>query len=161
MGRFSRPAVIVLGAILLVAGTAATGSVNSHGSAHVACSQKNMPQASGRTINLTGTFAANDGGTYWIRQIGDCVWWAGFSGQPSTTTMGVNFSNVFLGRMTVDSSGTAQLSGYWADIPRGATSNYGTITVGRLKIDSLGRVSSFVKLKSVGGFSGTLWRRIS
>jgi hypothetical protein len=161
MGRFSRPAVIVLGALLLVAATAATGSVNSHGSAHVACSQTQRPVTSGHVINLTGTWAANDGGTYWIRQIGTCVWWTGFSGQPDTTTMGTNFSNVFLGSMAIDSAGKAQISGYWADVPRGATSNFGTIAVGSLRLDGLGRVSSFVKLRSVGGFSATVWKRVS
>jgi hypothetical protein len=30
-------------------------------------------------FNLTGTWIANDGGTYYIRQTGNELWWAGFS----------------------------------------------------------------------------------
>ena len=35
---------------------------------------------SSNPASLTGTWVANDGGTYFLRQIGDTLWWLGLSG---------------------------------------------------------------------------------
>ena len=41
-------------------------------------------------VNLTGTWKADDGGIYYIRNIGNVVWWLGISGSDD----GKTFSNV-------------------------------------------------------------------
>jgi hypothetical protein len=40
--------------------------------------------------NLNGLWKANDGGNYWIRQVGNNVWWVEMSGDGGQT-----FTNVF------------------------------------------------------------------
>jgi hypothetical protein len=47
-----------------------------------------------QNINLTGTWKANDGGTYYIRNIGNDVWWLGISSNDD----GKAFSNVLKGK---------------------------------------------------------------
>ena len=74
---------------------------------------------------LTGAWAGNDSGTYYIRQVGDCVWWFG------TEVRGVElgpidqrgFANVASGRMV----GT-QVDLEWVDIPLGDSVNGGGLT---------------------------------
>src|SRR5947208_1680212 len=101
----------------------ACGLAAQAGAAEAAgCTTRSAPvAAAGRPINRGGVWSANDGGTYWIRQIGSCLWWAGFSGPVDTPTTGRGFSNVLFG--TVNGDGT--LSGYWVDVPRGATTGNG------------------------------------
>jgi len=74
---------------------------------------------------LTGTWQGNDSGVYYIRQVGDCVWWfgtevvdieAGATGQ-------AGFANVAAGRMV----GT-QIDLEWADVPLGNILNGGGLT---------------------------------
>jgi hypothetical protein len=47
-----------------------------------------------QNINLTGTWKANDGGTYYIRNIGNDFWWLGISSNDD----GKAFSNVLKGK---------------------------------------------------------------
>jgi hypothetical protein len=147
---------------LLAAGTAARSMISSHGSARISCTQTVRLVLNGRVVNLNGTWSGNDGGTYWLHQVGNCLWWSGSSGQPDTPNMGRDFSNVFLGRIGKDAStGAVQVVGYWADVPRGGTNNFGTLVLGGLRLDNSGVYVSFSKVKSVGGFSATSWRRVS
>jgi hypothetical protein len=76
-------------------------------------------------VDLNGAWSADDGGTYYIRQLGDgSVSWAGL--EDSGFHRGIGFTNVFQGRISTD--GTT-LAGEWADVPRGATLNSGTLTL--------------------------------
>jgi hypothetical protein len=72
--------------------------------------------------SLTGIWVANDGGAYFLRQIGDALWWAGLSS--GLMHPGLQFCNVFHGTVT-DSA----VTGEWSDVPRGATSGRGTLTL--------------------------------
>src|SRR5215468_8958646 len=72
--------------------------------------------------SLTGTWMANDGGMYFLRQIGDTLWWLGLSG--GLLHPGLQFCNVFHASVT----GSA-VTGEWSDVPRGATSGRGTLTL--------------------------------
>jgi hypothetical protein len=74
---------------------------------------------------LTGAWAGNDGGVYYIRQVGDCVWWFGTeiadiepgqTGQPG-------FANVASGRL----AGTS-LEVEFADLPMGDILGGGGLT---------------------------------
>ncbi|MFI4986763.1 MAG: hypothetical protein ACHQF3_04935 [Alphaproteobacteria bacterium] len=89
--------------------------------------------------DVTGVWAANDGATYYIRQIGPEVWWFG-DGSP-------RFSNVAHGHYEGDS-----IRLQWVDVPKGGTSSQGELTLhaenGRL-----------VARRATGGFSARVWTR--
>lgn len=74
---------------------------------------------------LTGAWSGNDSGTYYIRHVGDCVWW--FGTEVREITVGATgqrgFANVASGRIV----GT-QLDLEWADVPLGDTVNGGGLT---------------------------------
>ncbi|NEO16942.1 MULTISPECIES: hypothetical protein [unclassified Moorena] len=94
-------------------------------------------------ISLTGTWRANDGGTYYIRQVGNELWWYGQS-----SNNGRSFSNVFHGYI-----GQNEVAGNWADVPRGRTRGSGEMVV---RIDSNRRLTA---VRRTGGFSGSVWTR--
>jgi len=94
-------------------------------------------------INITGKWQADDGGTYYIRQIGNQVWWYG---EYSPTNPA--FSNVFLG--TINNN---QINGSWADVPKGSAQSSGSI---QLRIVSYNRIEAVSK---TGGFGGSVWFR--
>jgi hypothetical protein len=92
--------------------------------------------------DLTGKWKSNDGGSYYIRQIGDTVWWAG---------AGPNFVNVFHGYLS-----GGGFYGHWQDVPLGKTNGAGDLT---LSLEPLG--SKFTKTKSGGnGFGGSEWTKV-
>ena len=67
-----------------------------------------LEAATGKAVavyNLTGLWNADDGGLYYIRQVGDQVWWAGFTSTNSTQGYldffkGLHFVNVFRGTLS-------------------------------------------------------------
>ena len=99
--------------------------------------------------NLSGEWSASDGGTYWISQIGTCLWWVGFSGPLDSSTMGKSFSNVLFA--TVKGS---SIEGLWADVPRGGILGYGT-----LKLAAKGTSLLYKRSQTGSGFGGRLWKR--
>ncbi len=72
-------------------------------------------------VNLTGAWHSNDVGTYYMRQIGDTVWWLGMS-----RDQGRSFANVFRGTV-----GGGVIEGAWVDVPMGAT---GVLSQGSMTI---------------------------
>ena len=74
---------------------------------------------------LTGAWAGNDSGVYYIRQVGDCVWW--FGTEVRDLELGPTdqrgFANVASGRIV----GT-QVDLEWADVPLGNIVNGGGLT---------------------------------
>jgi hypothetical protein len=67
---------------------------------------------------VEGVWLGDDGGTYYIRQINDVVWWIGLSGGNDGRT----YSNVFKGTMTTQSIGNEHIiviNGEFTDVPRG------------------------------------------
>jgi hypothetical protein len=106
-------------------------------------SQGRTPSADGR--DLTGIWDCNDGGTYYIRQSEDVVWWFG---EPSHQPGG--WSNDGKGTITAD---TINLD--WSDVPKGRTLNGGTLV---LKIESNDRLTASAE---TGGFGGSVWTRRS
>lgn len=74
---------------------------------------------------LTGAWRGIQHGVYYIRQIGDCVWWYGtevFEHEPGATNQ-FGYANVASGRMV----GT-QVDLEWADVPLGDVLNAGGLT---------------------------------
>jgi hypothetical protein len=74
---------------------------------------------------LTGAWAGNDSGVYYIRQVGDCVWWFGTELRDIELgpTSQRGFANVASGRIV----GT-QVDLEWVDVPLGDTVNGGGLT---------------------------------
>jgi hypothetical protein len=74
---------------------------------------------------LTGAWSGNDSGTYYIRQVGDCVWW--FGTEVRDIELGPTgqrgFANVASGRMV-----GSQVDLEWVDVPLGYTVNGGGLT---------------------------------
>ena len=74
---------------------------------------------------LTGAWAGNDSGVYYIRQVGDCVWWFGTEVRDIELgpTSQRGFANVASGRIV-----GSQVDLEWADVPLGYTVNGGGLT---------------------------------
>jgi len=99
------------------------------------------------TALLTGAWAANDAGTYYVRQVGNTVWWLGLS-----VDEGLSFANVFHGTLQGN-----QVSGSWADVPLGQTSGMGQITVS----GSQGQGSTvWSRVGDAGSFAGSSWQKL-
>ena len=104
---------------------------------------------------LTGAWQGNDSGVYYIRHVGDCVWWfgtevddieRGVTGQPG-------FANVAAGRMV----GT-QIDLEWADVPLGHILNGGGLT---FAYDGVTDTLTLTEQRGGGQrFGGTLLTRI-
>lgn len=92
--------------------------------------------------DVTGTYAGDDGGRYFVRQIGNVVWWVGLSGDG-----GNSFTNVFKGVLQPNN----HINGEWADVPLGANTAGGALT---LFVEANG---SLRKLNQTGGFGGSHW----
>lgn len=94
-------------------------------------------------INLTGTWHCDDGGNYFIRQVGNELWWYGQSGDGGKT-----WSNVFHGQIQKN-----RAVGKWADVPHGQTQNFGEMTIEILGANKLKTT------QKTGGFGGSGWTR--
>jgi hypothetical protein len=74
---------------------------------------------------LTGAWEGNDSGVYYIRQVGDCVWW--FGTEVRDVELGPirqrGFANVASGRIV-----GSQVDLEWVDVPLGDTVNGGGLT---------------------------------
>lgn len=75
---------------------------------------------------LTGAWQADDGGVYYIRQVGDCVWWFGTEIQDIELgpTGQHGYANIAFGRI----DGT-RVEVEWADAPLGDILNGGGLTL--------------------------------
>jgi hypothetical protein len=104
---------------------------------------------------MTGAWRGNDGGVYYVRQVGDCVWWFGTEVdevEPGKTSQ-PGFANVASGRIV----GT-QIDLEWADIPLGNILNAGGLTFVYDEADD-----TLTLMEQRGGgqeFGGTLLTRI-
>lgn len=81
--------------------------------------------------DLTGVWAATDVGTYYVRQVGNTVWWLGLSRDRGRT-----FANVFHGSILsrgADGEPLARpiIEGDWADVPIGEN---GSMNDGQLRL---------------------------
>jgi hypothetical protein len=102
--------------------------------------------------SLTGVWHGNDGGTYYMRQIGDVVWWIGLSGGNDGRT----YSNIFKGTMTTLAGYGNVIEGEFVDVPRGGIMNSGKLL---LNIDEGPTRCCLFKIS--GAFGTTTWGRVN
>ena len=104
---------------------------------------RSTPGPAHGSAQLTGRWSCNDGGTYFIRQIGAEVWWYGASRDGGAT-----WTNVFHGHLSGN-----QVRGRWADVPQGRIRNYG-----EMAFEIIG-ANKFRAIRKTGGFGGSEWNR--
>ena len=97
--------------------------------------------------DLNGIWQANDGGTYYIRQIGDNVWWLGMSADD-----GRHFTNVYKGVLNGNS-----VRGSYADVPRGGVRSGGSLNLAIVR----GGGGGILEVRRVGAspFGGARWTK--
>jgi hypothetical protein len=98
--------------------------------------------------DLTGRWDCDDGGIYYIRQVGNELWWTGKSAKGEKGKKAA-FANVFHGRIKGN-----VITGSWADDPAGKDRGAGTLT---LEIVSGKKKLELKRTKRTGGFSGGSW----
>jgi hypothetical protein len=103
-------------------------------------------------FDLTGAWAGDDGGIYYLRQLGSVVWWNGMSGRDrSPLDLGRDWNNVARGvikglRIDVETS----------DVPRGGALFQSSLVL-NIQDDGAGNVE-IVKTREVkGGFGNSVW----
>jgi hypothetical protein len=89
---------------------------------------------------------ADDGGWYFLRQFDTDLWWVGVSA--GQLYPGLQFCNVY--HASVDG---LDITGDWSDVPRGVTSNGGSLTL------ALGEDNLLHKISDTGGFGASTWQR--
>jgi hypothetical protein len=94
---------------------------------------------------LSGEWTCDDGGRYYLRQVGNTLYWYG---EHSATNPA--WSNVYHGRVQGD-----QVRGYWADVPKGRTNSQG-----ELRLQSREGDNVLIATHKTGGFGGSRWVRV-
>ena len=107
------------------------------------------------TIDLTGAWAGDDDGIYYIRQRGTTISWNGMSDRNGLPALlGHEWNNVGRGEIQKDLS----IAIDWADVPRGGIDGYGTMNL-KIGPDSAGNIQ-ITKVSETGtGFGNTVWTR--
>ena len=116
------------------------------------CTGRNLAWDGTSAIDLTGTWAGDDQGVYYLRQTGDQVWWLGMSGIGHALALrGTDWTNVYRGTLTGDT-----IKGTYADVPVGKIMDKGPVDL-KLTSTSGGGIS-LVRTDPLlsTGFGGTL-----
>lgn len=106
---------------------------------------EDVASPSASAIDLTGTWQGDDGGSYYIRQIGEQVWWYG-----EEQSINPGWSNVASGELNGNN-----LELKWVDVPKGRASGQGTLSL--IVENSGNRLTAQQNI----GFGASTWNRIS
>ena len=103
-------------------------------------------------IDLTGAWAGDDDGIYYLRQVGSVLWWNGMSDRAGPPPdLGRGFNNVGRGQIKA-----LKVDVEWADVPRGGILGNGTLSL-KIENDGTGNVR-VVKVSETGtGFGNNTW----
>lgn len=142
MMRF--PRLLVLAVVAAGLAAVAPDTVLATGPVGVSCQPSAAVKVAGKPLDLTGVWKTNQG-TYYLRQIGTCVWWYGQSSSSGT------WAHVFFGRI----AGPA-VRGLWSDVPAAAIRQSGTLA---LKIDVSGAAPTLVRTAQTGNFGDSSWTK--
>lgn len=96
--------------------------------------------------DLTGVWQGNDGGIYYLRQMGEDLHWYG-----EQNAVEPRWANVFSGRVRGE-----HIGGDWLDVPKGKTLGQGKLN---LTIRDDGKVLE--RTRESGGFGGSRWTRVN
>jgi hypothetical protein len=96
-------------------------------------------------LDLTGIWNCDDGGKYYIRQLGNMIWWFGEKDPDNP-----DWSNVMRGTLSGNT-----ITADWADVPKGSIMQSGSL---KLSIVSSNEINAIQK---TGGFVGSSWTRPS
>ena len=116
------------------------------------CASRTLAWDGTSAVGLTGTWAGDDDGVYYLRQLGDQVWWLGMSGIGGPLVLrGSDWTNVYQGTLAGDT-----VTGTYADVPGGKIQDSGPVVL-KLTLTSGGGISlnRTDPLLSTG-FGGTL-----
>jgi len=154
---------VLLGAILSLAACGTTASPSAGVQASATAEEASQPAVVAvicdlapkpfdpSDIDLTGAWAGDDDGIYYLRQLESVVWWNGMSerdGSPSD--LGRVWNNV--GRGVING---LQIDVEWADVPRGEILGGGTLIV-NIQDDGTGNIQ-LVADGDEGGFGNHVW----
>lgn len=116
------------------------------------CASRTIAWDGTSAVDLTGTWAGDDQGVYYLRQLGDQVWWLGMSGIGGPlVARGTDWTNVYHGTLA---GGT--VTGTYADVPGGKIQDSGPVVL-KLTSTSGGGISlSRTDPLLSTGFGGTL-----
>ena len=103
-------------------------------------------------FDLTGAWAGDDGGIYYLRQLGSVVWWNGMAGRDrSPSDLGRDWNNVARGVIN-----GLQIHVETSDVPRGGALFQSTLVL-NIQDDGTGNIE-IVKTREVeGGFGNSVW----
>ncbi|MCK9441920.1 MAG: hypothetical protein M0Q13_10935 [Methanothrix sp.] len=102
-----------------------------------------IPGSTPALIDLTGVWNCDDGGIYYVRQLGSTVWWYG-----ELDPNAPNWSNVMRGAISGN-----MINADWSDVPKGSVMQNGNLV---LQIASNNKL---VAISKTGGFGGSVWTR--
>ena len=89
------------------------------------CASRTLAWDGKSPIDLTGTWNGDDEGVYYLRQLGDQVWWLGMSGLGGPfADRGADWTNVYLGTLKGDT-----VTGTYADVPQGQILDKGPVVM--------------------------------
>ena len=104
-------------------------------------------------VDLTGLWAGDDGGIYYVRQLDDVVWWSGMSERDGPAErLGMDWNNVGRGELGEDLTIVSD----WVDVPRGEIQGDGTVNF-KVGSDAAGNLQ-ITKISETGSGRGdTVW----
>ncbi|HET8785491.1 MAG TPA: hypothetical protein VFM38_07650 [Candidatus Limnocylindrales bacterium] len=106
-------------------------------------------------VDLTGAWAGNDAGIYYVRQLDNVIWWNGMSDRNTPPEMlGRGWNNVGRGEIKDDLTIVAE----WADVPRGQVDGRGTVTF-RIGADNDGNLVISKIAETGTGRGDSAWSR--
>jgi hypothetical protein len=115
------------------------------------CDKVAKPFNAGK-VDLSGPWAGDDNGIYYLRQVGSLLWWNGMSERAGTPALlGREWNNVARGEIK-----SPAIEVEWADVPRGGILGNGTLSL-KIEDDGSGNVR-IVKVSETGtGFGNSVW----
>ena len=106
-------------------------------------------------IVLTGAWAGDDDGIYYVRQLGNVIWWNGMSQRNDPPAeLGRFWNNVGRGEIKDDLTIVSD----WADVPRGMVDGSGTVTF-KIGADASGNIQITKVSETGSGRGDRKWTR--
>ncbi len=146
---------LVLTAVAAILTACGGGGPQASGDAGCPPVQRSGPD--GQPVDLSGTWSGNDAGLYYIKQIGNCVWWSGLSSFEGQYP-GQEWVMAFRGTMNDD----GVINGDFVDV-KSTNPGSGTMTI-EARIDQVNGqgVIQLYRTASTGHPIGvTFWQPIS